>query len=367
MLFRKKFNKVGNSPHFKMMPTVLLSLLLIITVAFLTGMAAIFPKREVVIYDEGIKVCSLHTSSSDYGKIVNENLSAKPFKEKDRYDVNEKGNLCEINVKRSFNLNVNILGETKNVEVSQGTKVLDVLKELKVEPKEDLYITPDLETVVEPNTKIEVIKVERKKQEVREVELPFETKYVLDVSLKKEEKKLGQKGVKGKKEVFVEEIYSNGKLIKKEPKEIIITPAVDEIFHVGDLNKKNEKPKERANKNTQPINNNAAVQINEASNTITIDGKTYEYTRKLIGPITAYPATLGNTSRMGPARRGVVAANPKVFPYGTKLFIPGYGICVVGDLCGAACKGKVLVDVCFSTEKECRAWGRKTLPVYVLK
>ncbi len=367
MLFNKKFNKVGNSPHFKMMPTVLLSLLLIITVAFLTGMAAIFPKREVVIYDEGIKVCSLHTSSSDFEKIVKENLPAKPFQEKDSYDVNEKNNnLCEINVKRGFNLNVNILGETKNVKVAKGTKVLDVLKELNVEPKEDLYITPDLETVVEPNTKIEVIKVERKKQEVREVELPFETKYVLDASLKKEEKKLGQKGVKGKKEVFVEEIYSNGNLIKKEPKEIIITPAVDEIFHVGDLNlnKKNEKQKE--NKKNHPINNNAAVQ-SEGPNTITIDGKTYEYTRKMTGAITAYPATLGNTSRMGHARRGVVAADPKKFPYGTRLYIPGYGICVVGDLCGAACKGKVLVDVCFSTEKECRVWGRKTLPVYVLK
>ena len=67
---------------------------------------------------------------------------------------------------------------------------------------------------------------------------------------------------------------------------------------------------------------------------------------------------------MGPARPGIVAVDPKVIPLGTRLFIPGYGHCVAGDICGAARKGKVLIDLCMPTEAACRQFGRRRVPVY---
>ena len=48
------------------------------------------------------------------------------------------------------------------------------------------------------------------------------------------------------------------------------------------------------------------------------------------------------------------------------LFISGYGYCVAGDICGAAIKGKVLVDLCFNTEAECRKFGRRKVTIYIL-
>ena len=65
------------------------------------------------------------------------------------------------------------------------------------------------------------------------------------------------------------------------------------------------------------------------------------------------------------ARRGVVAADWRVFPPGTKLYIPGYGEAVVEDR-GGAVKGMHL-DLFVDSVQEALKWGVKELPVYVIK
>ncbi|KIH41504.1 hypothetical protein SC22_05685 [Bacillus sp. A053] len=61
-----------------------------------------------------------------------------------------------------------------------------------------------------------------------------------------------------------------------------------------------------------------------------------------------------------------VAADPSVFPIGTILFIPNYGLGVVADT-GSAIKGNRL-DLYFETVKDVyNEWGKKTLDVYVIK
>ncbi|MBH5319261.1 3D domain-containing protein [Paenibacillus sp. GSMTC-2017] len=61
-----------------------------------------------------------------------------------------------------------------------------------------------------------------------------------------------------------------------------------------------------------------------------------------------------------------IAADPKVFPIGTLLFIPGYGYGVVADT-GSAIKGN-RIDLYFKTIKEVyQQWGKKTVNVQVLR
>jgi 3D (Asp-Asp-Asp) domain-containing protein len=68
-------------------------------------------------------------------------------------------------------------------------------------------------------------------------------------------------------------------------------------------------------------------------------------------------------------RKGMVstiAADTKVFPLGTLLYIPGYGYGVVADT-GSAIKGNK-IDLYFLSKKEVYAnWGKKKVNVYVLK
>jgi len=61
-----------------------------------------------------------------------------------------------------------------------------------------------------------------------------------------------------------------------------------------------------------------------------------------------------------------VAADPKVFPLGTVLYIPGYGYGIVADT-GSAIKGKK-IDLYFETKNQVYSeWGKKKVSVYVLK
>jgi 3D (Asp-Asp-Asp) domain-containing protein len=61
-----------------------------------------------------------------------------------------------------------------------------------------------------------------------------------------------------------------------------------------------------------------------------------------------------------------VAADKRVFPIGTILFIPGYGFGVVADT-GGAIKGNK-VDLYYNTVKEVyEQWGKKKVQVYVIQ
>jgi len=61
-----------------------------------------------------------------------------------------------------------------------------------------------------------------------------------------------------------------------------------------------------------------------------------------------------------------IAADPKVFPMGTILYIPGYGYGVVADT-GSAIRGYV-IDLYYETvEQIYEEWGKKEVQVYVVK
>ena len=74
---------------------------------------------------------------------------------------------------------------------------------------------------------------------------------------------------------------------------------------------------------------------------------------------------IGQTSSGKMAKRGTVAADPRVFKIGTKLYIPGYGEGVVEDI-GGAIKGRH-IDLWFSTHQEAKRWGKRYLKIEELK
>nr|WP_274528652.1 3D domain-containing protein [Paenibacillus piscarius] len=61
-----------------------------------------------------------------------------------------------------------------------------------------------------------------------------------------------------------------------------------------------------------------------------------------------------------------IAADPKVLPLGSILYIPGYGYGIVADT-GSAIKGRK-IDLYFSTTKQVyKEWGKKSVVVQVIK
>lgn len=61
-----------------------------------------------------------------------------------------------------------------------------------------------------------------------------------------------------------------------------------------------------------------------------------------------------------------IAADPKVLPLGSILYVPGYGYAVVADT-GSAIKGRK-IDLYFATTKQVyKEWGKKTVEVQLIK
>lgn len=82
----------------------------------------------------------------------------------------------------------------------------------------------------------------------------------------------------------------------------------------------------------------------------------------MVVDVVAYCGGVGTASGL-PLGWGTVAVDTSVFPFGTKMYIPGYGDGVAADR-GTAIIGRI-IDIWFPTCAQARAWGRKTLTITV--
>lgn len=83
---------------------------------------------------------------------------------------------------------------------------------------------------------------------------------------------------------------------------------------------------------------------------------------RMVVDVVAYCGGVGTASGL-PLGWGTVAVDTRVFPFGTKMYIPGYGNGVAADT-GTAIIGRI-IDIWFPTCAQARAWGRKTLAITV--
>lgn len=82
------------------------------------------------------------------------------------------------------------------------------------------------------------------------------------------------------------------------------------------------------------------------------------------GKLKGKPKVIGQTSSGTMAKRGTIAADPRVFKAGTRLRIPGYGDGVVEDI-GGAIKGRH-IDLWFPSHEEAKRWGKRYLKLDIL-
>jgi len=82
------------------------------------------------------------------------------------------------------------------------------------------------------------------------------------------------------------------------------------------------------------------------------------------GPNEGKRKDVGVTSDGTKAKKGIIAADITRYPYGTRMYVPGYGWGEVHDI-GSAIKGDH-IDLFFPSEQEAKKWGKKYLQVIIL-
>jgi hypothetical protein len=63
-------------------------------------------------------------------------------------------------------------------------------------------------------------------------------------------------------------------------------------------------------------------------------------------------------------RKGTIAADTDYYPFGTQMYVPGYGWGVVKDR-GGAIKGPDRLDIYFNSHRRTQEWGRQRLTVEI--
>ena len=146
-----------------------------------------------------------------------------------------------------------------------------------------------------------------------------------------------------------------------------IQPEVGEAFNLAKDSQNNTN-----NQNTTEDSTPQPLKVeNTDTKTITFnadsgDNKITDKSNSRSFKATAY-CLKGRTATGGGVRRGIVAADPRVLPLGTKIYMdagPYSGTYVVADT-GGAIKGRIL-DVWVPNASEARKFGRRKVTVSVL-
>lgn len=97
------------------------------------------------------------------------------------------------------------------------------------------------------------------------------------------------------------------------------------------------------------------------------------YKSVITGKACAYTAKAGAVTATGTVPQiGTVAVNPKIIPYGSKLFIVSddgyvYGYATAEDTGGALMSNKIIADLYMDTKEDCYQFGRRSVKVYILE
>lgn len=187
-------------------------------------------------------------------------------------------------------------------------------------------------------------------------DVKYKTEYEYTDDLFKGEESTRVKGENGSKRVLYRVTYVDGEVESEVPvEEEVLEEATNAFVQIG-----TRKPSNTA------VNTNGGTFVDSA-------GKTVKYIKSMSGSGTAYTAPKGKNTATGlKARVGLVAVNPNIIPYGSKLYIAApdgswtYGYCQAADTGGAAMNGDIIADLFYNSEAECWSFGRRNIIVYII-
>ncbi len=208
----------------------------------------------------------------------------------------------------------------------------------------------DEDTELTKNMVIDLTSITEKKVTKTEV-IAYDTEIRENPDLEEGNENVIQEGENGEISIITKESYSGGELISSEIVEELVTKeAKNKIIERGT---KKPEPVVTAPKEQTVASIPVSLEQDSALQVIAT------------GYTPGDPGCTGITYTGTKAARGTIAVDPSVIPFGTKLYIPGYGYGVAADT-GGAIKGNK-IDLCYDTRTEALNWGIKNITVYVVE
>lgn len=244
-----------------------------------------------------------------------------------------------IEVTRAMPVKVWKAGRTTEYTIGRKT-VRDVLNAVGVDYK-GFQVYPGLDTKVTPDMTIHIISPTNKlTTETRDI--PYEVEMRNNDNLPRGRQNVISPGQNGQEKVTYREIKVGSETVRQELNREVLSEPVPEIVEVGTGNNLNMIETSRG-----------FVRYRSAR---TVEASAYTM---------AEGSGTGLTSTGVVPYHGVVAVDPDVIPYGTRMYIPGYGFAVAAD-CGGAINGNT-IDLFMEDYGDAISWGRRDVTVYFLE
>lgn len=315
--------------------------------------------KSVKIYD-GDFVTSVMTSAGDIdGVLANANISLGEF---DDAGYDEKGNIVIV---RNFPVNVVVGNDEETIYTSGGT-VGDLLEDKGVEIGEHDKVNYSLDHKLSSGMTVEITDVEYVYSKRTEV-VPYNTRIVYSATMKQGATK-SEGGIDGSKNVTYLQKIVNGEVVEEELVSETYTkyPTIKTIY-IGT----------KASSSGTTVDSDKWISFLRPEEEIKLDknGRPVEYKKLLTGIASAYSPDDGRWSATGVVlKAGYVAVNPKVIPYGSKLYIKTadgsiiYGYAIAADTGGFVhMYPDRIVDLFFESELEAERFGLKNIEIFILE
>jgi len=263
-----------------------------------------------------------------------------------------------LRVSRIVRITVTADGRTRPYEVP-ALRVQAALERCGVELGEDDRLNVKRTQTVKDGMVIRVTRVRVEEKKTVE-ELEYSTRYEYTDDLYAGEEEVKTPGENGEKETVTKITYADGVEESRETvSETVTKEPVEEVIWTG---------------TKQSVTASGGIFGGTGSAGTFVDsyGNTVSYTKKMVGPCTAYSVPGGTTSIGLTAEYGIIAVDPSIIPYGTRMYVASadgsvvYGYGVAGDTGGALLDGTVIADLCYDTVEECSYIGRREMVLYIL-
>lgn len=322
-----------------------------VLVALIITLTIVGTKKNIEISIDGNSK-KVITFRSTVSEILEKNKIVVGPKDKTAPELDQKikdGDV--INIKMAVEVHVQVDGEDLAIKSAEDN-VQKLLEAEGIKLGEDDKISSELSASLTQGMNIGITRVHTEVVEEKQV-LSFATVYKPDDSLVIGVNKVVQEGEKGEKVITHKLIYEDGKVISNSVvSEVVTKSPIEMIVNKGILGVLN----------------------------ISRGGTSVYYTKTLKFKASAYAAAscgkdpsspgygrtaTGVYAKRDPNGYSTVAVDPRIIPYGTKLYIQGYGLAIAQDT-GGAINGNKL-DLYFDTLSQCFSWGVKNVNVYFLK
>lgn len=249
---------------------------------------------------------------------------------------------------------ISLIVKGEEIKISSFKKtVRELLSENEIQYDDDDIITPSLSSELKDYMEIKVVEVTQSQVTEKE-DIPYSVKLIDDNDLLKGKTKVTQEGKSGEKEITYNLTYYDGKLVKKALEcEKISQEPVDKIVKKGIKEEVVVASRSTTSRNSSSSESKTSSTLNSASK----NGK------HMVVQATAYAGDSITSTGTVP-KWGTIAVDPRVIPYGSKVYIPQFNKTFIAEDCGGAIKGNI-IDIFMNSESECYKWGRRTIDIYI--